>query len=345
MLLFSNLTAAWLGLMLLHASPPAASSAPTPTARTRAVSGSPHGPGAASGTGSVAARAADSGTSATPPATRPRQLERRTVESSSDGTVVELHVAAGMPTTVVLPRPARGGRAFLGADPSALFPPQVDGATVVLLPKRDLDEGELASLTVPLEGGTVVAFRLSTAPTTADLTVTVREPEAGPQGPTVTAQLADARAELDECREGTSQQGVEKLAALILHKDQTAAAAFTAERHPIHRLDTQSRVRVEAKAVFRLFDLTFLVLHLENRDPARAWLFGSAQVALRGPNGRSQDGRVLAATHEFTALAAGEGGDVVLALSLPARGAADTVRVVLADKAAERRVVLDEVPL
>src|SRR5262249_40084682 len=69
-----------------------------------------------------------------------------------------------------------------------------------------------------------------------------------------------------------------KVASLILGQELAKPHSFTVAQHTAHRLDKQNRLLAEVKRVYRLFELTYLVVTIENRDPSKVWVLDRPEI-------------------------------------------------------------------
>src|SRR5207253_5244717 len=136
----------------------------------------------------------------------PRAVKNRVISFSekNQASVPEIHLAQGIPTTLVLPLNINEGATRL-ADPQRLiYKPQFFKNTAVLSPKEDLAPGALVPLTIALEDGPLLSFVLRTVPTEADFQVTVDVQAHNDTSPDSVARLkqliAQTQSRLDDCQ-------------------------------------------------------------------------------------------------------------------------------------------------
>jgi uncharacterized protein (TIGR02268 family) len=283
-----------------------------------------------------------------------RQLRQRKIRFADDhpDEIPELHVAAGVPTTLVFAQ--KVGRAQLAADKRLMFDPLVNGNDLILSARVDLPSDTTLPLTVSLEDGTLLAFQLKTVPAEVDLKVDVEvsfQQNAAPDSPqALRTSNALLRAQLDECvsnSTSTNAAGLSGLAALILEKDTGAAGAAqlrTFEAHQVHALDKQSRLLVEATYIYRLLGVSFLVLTVENRDASRPWILDRPELKLTG-DGSASDIQVKTFAAGIKAgLPPGEEERVVIAFDTPQQSAGQKLSVSLFEKGGGRHTKLDVAP-
>ncbi len=289
--------------------------------------------------------------SATPAKTGPkRELRRRTltITDASTNTVSELHVAGGVPTTLTFQVPVKENGVLLADVAQKFYPPQLTEQSVLLVAKADLAPKAVTTLAVTLVDGTILPFVLVTSRKDVDLQVDVvvaLEKRAAPESsPALKAALAQMRAQLDECQSSAGDAGVAKVASLILGQDLDKPQAFTVERRTLHRLDKQSRLLVELKHVYRLFNLTYAVLALQNRDPSRVWVLDRPEVGLMGTS-QTSDVKVVSFASELSAIPSDETGKVVVVFNTPPQGVDHRFFLSLLEKNGNRHVKLEDLSL
>jgi uncharacterized protein (TIGR02268 family) len=297
--------------------------------------GTPATPSLAGATGKAGA---DSGSSK-------RELRRRSL-TISDGNVSslpEIHVAGGTATVVSFQVPLREGGAFIADVKGLMNPLSQSDRFLVLVPKKDLPAP--LPLNVSLADGTVLTFKLLTIQTDADAQVDVvfdlQRSAAPDSAAALKTSLVSVRAQLDECQAGSAAAGVAKIASLFIQQNLDAPHAF--ERHAIRGGDKQSRLLVQARWVYRLLGMTYLVLTVENRDPAKPWVLDRADVKMLGAN--SVDVKVLSVQTELTTLPPDVAEKVVIAFATPPQSARQKVSLSLMEKEGPRHVVLDGLEL
>ena len=274
-----------------------------------------------------------------PPA---RELRRRTltIDDQSLGSLPEIHVAGGSATILTFEVPVKEGGALIADVRGLFYPPSQTEKTVILVPRADL--AQPVALSVTLTDGTVLAFKLASVPRDADVQVDVLlklKRRASPESAhALRATIEELRAELDECQASSGTAGAVKLAALFLGQDLDEPQTF--ERHALRGGDKQDRLLVEARWVYRLVGLTYLLFVVENRDPARAWVLDRAEVKLGGGR-EALDLHVLAASAELPLLAPGQAEKVVVAFRTPGQAMSGRYTVTLVEKDGNRRVVLE----
>jgi uncharacterized protein (TIGR02268 family) len=279
---------------------------------------------------------------ADPKAPARRELRRRTltIDDQTLGSLPELHVAGGSATILTFEIPVRENGALVTDTRGLFHPPTQTDKTVILVPKVDL--AQPAALSVTLSDGTVLSFKLVSVPKEADVQVDVilaLQSRASPDSAqALRTTIEQLHGELDECQASSASAGATKLAALFLGQNLDEPQTF--DRHPMRGGDKQNRLLVEARWIYRLVGLTYLVFTVENRDPAKPWVLDRAEVKLTG-GGDAVDLRVLAAATETPLLAPGQGGKVVLAFKTPTQTASHRYTVTLVEKDGGRRVVLE----
>lgn len=275
-----------------------------------------------------------------------RELRRRTlaINDSNVSSLPEIHVAGGTATVVSFQVPLRNGGAFIADVKGLMNPLSQSDRFVVLVPKKDLP-GPLP-LNVSLADGTVLTFELLTVATEADAQVDVAldlERSAAPDSAAaLKTSLLSVRAQLDDCQAGSAAAGVAKIASLFVQQ-QNPDAPRAFERHAIRGGDKQNRLLVEARWVYRLLGMTYLVLTVENRDPVKPWVLDRAEVKLTGSG--SVDVKVLSTQAELASLPPDGSEKVVVAFSTPPQTAQQKVSLSLFEKEGARHVVLDGLEL
>lgn len=274
-----------------------------------------------------------------------RELRRRSlnINDANVSSLPEIHVAGGIATIVSFQVPIREGGAFIADVKGLMNPLSQSERFLVLVPKKDLPAP--LPLNVSLADGTVLTFKLLTVATDADAQVDVvldLQRNATPDSATaLKASLVSVRAQLDECQAGSATAGVAKIASLFVQQNLDAPHAF--ERHSIRGGDKQSRLLVEARWVYRLLGMTYLVLTVENRDPVKPWVLDRAEVKLLGSS--STDVKVLAVQAELATLPPDVAEKVVVAFSTPQQAAHQKVSLSLLEKEGARHVVLEGLEL
>jgi hypothetical protein len=157
--------------------------------------------------------------------------------------------------------------------------------------------------------------------------------------------LASCEVRLGACRGDQGTAGVDKLADLILARgDFSKPESFVAEARKAHFVDQQSRLLVDARLVYRLFDKSYLVLTVENMDPSREWVFDHAEVRLAG-GGESQDVKVLSAQGKERVLSSAAEGRFVIVFDNPKQERGQKFDVSLLERGGGRHVTLTGVEL
>lgn len=280
---------------------------------------------------------------ATREASGERQVKNRLILFSDDNraSVPELHLAQGIPTTVILPVNINEAATRL-ADPQRLiYKPQFFKNTAVLSPKSDLPAGALVPLTIALEDGTLLSFVLRTAPKEADFQVNVEvkfQHEVTPDSVDGLKQsIAQMQGRLDECQANAGNAGISQIAALVLSQEPQSPAARTFEGHALRGADKQSRLLVRLQHVYRLFRHSYLLLTVENRDPSRTWVFDKPEVKLLG--GRdAQTLKVVAFDSDLKAVPPGEVAKIVVVFDTPAPTSDQKLAIALLERGGARHI-------
>jgi uncharacterized protein (TIGR02268 family) len=274
-----------------------------------------------------------------------RELRRRSlsINDANVSSLPEIHVAGGIATIVSFQVPLRDGGAFIADVKGLMNPLSQSERFLVLVPKKDLPAP--LPLNVSLADGTVLTFKLLTVATDADAQVDVvldlQKHAAFDSAAALKTSLVSVRAQLDECQAGSATAGVAKIASLFVQQNLEGPHAF--ERYAVRGGDKQSRLLVEARWVYRLLGMTYLVLTVENRDPVRSWVLDRAEVRLLGSS--SVDVKVLSVHAELATLPPDVAGKVVVAFATPPQSARQKVSLSLYEKEGARHVVLEGLEL
>jgi len=279
-----------------------------------------------------------------------RELRRRTltINDANANSVAEIHVAGGVPTTLVFEIPVKENGALLADVSKNFFPPQLTENAVLLVPRADVAPRRLTTLTVTLTDGTVLPFKLVSYPKDADIQVDVAlavEKHAAPgSAQALRATLTQVRSDLDDCQANAGKAGISKVASLILSQDLDKPHSFTVSQYTAHRLDKQNRLLVEVKRVYRLFDLTYVVVTVENRDPSKVWVLDRPEVAVTGQS-QPSDVKVMLHAAELSALPPGETEKIVIVFNTPKQDVQHRFNVSLLEKNGNRHVRLEDLNL
>lgn len=283
---------------------------------------------------------------AAPKRAHERELRRRslTVDDANVSALPEIHVAKGVSTVLTFPVALREGGAFVADVKNVMDILSQSERVVLLVPKQDL----LAplALNVTLADGTVLTFKLVSVRADVDvqvnLTVALERRNSPESAAALKESLAHVRAQLEECQATSGAAGVTKLASLLVSQDLDSPHAF--ERRAARGGDKQSRLLVQARWVFRMLSTTFVVLTVENRDPARTWILDRAEVRLSG-KGPAASIKVLSAVPELVSLPPDVEEKVVVAFATPVRERDQAFTVSLFEKDGGRHVVLENLDL
>ncbi len=277
-----------------------------------------------------------------------RALKRRSlvVTDANFNEVQVVHVAAGVPTTLSFRQPLRAESVILADVTNAFLPVKATESSIVLIPKWDLGQRSMTTLTVTLADGTILPLLLTTVSGEADIGVDISVAlvqQAPPESATVLkASLLELRSELDECRADQGTAGIAKLASLVLQQDLSRPQVF--ERHELHRRDKQERLLVDVRAAYRIFGHTYLVVTLENRDPSRAWVLDRPELSVTGGS-QSIDVSVTAFRMDTTAIAPNDTGKLVVVFQTPPQGSGNSLSLQLLEKNGSRHLRLDGLSL
>ncbi|WNZ66249.1 DUF2381 family protein (plasmid) [Myxococcus sp. MxC21-1] len=267
-------------------------------------------------------------------------------------TLHELRVAAGVATTLVLSNNSlsASGGAILAAPPDVMPAPHVlnENRTLILTPQRDLARGEAVPLTLTFADKSVQSFRLVTSPDEVDVQVSIdlalRKRATAVSAAALDEKANNLQAALDECRSTAAEAGIRQVAALITRQDFERPVAYTAERLSVRHLDKQSRLHVQVRASYRLFNQSYVVLTVENRHPAKLWQIERAEVGVAGGGGAAE-AKVHAVESEIPELPPGETTKVTIAFSTPAQTKGQRYILRLFERGGSRHVALEDVEL
>jgi uncharacterized protein (TIGR02268 family) len=270
-----------------------------------------------------------------------RELRRRAL-TLTDATVdklPELHVGKGTPTVVTFQSDIEARGVLLGAAQGLFYPTQQTSRMVILAPVNDL-EGAVP-VNVQLKDGTILTFQVRSSRQDVDVQVDVfleLTRRASPDSPaTLRETIGGIRMQLDECRATSGDAGAQKLASLLLTQSLDSPQAF--DRRPLHTLEKQSRLLIEGKWAYRLLGLTYVILTVENRDPARSWVLDRADVSIVGGKDKS-DVKVSAIATEYQSLAPDQAGRVVLSFPTPSNAGTQKIVITLYERDGGRIVAL-----
>jgi len=277
-----------------------------------------------------------------------RKLVRRplVITDATLSTVPEIHVAGGVPTTLSFRQPINEKSIVLADGADVFLPARSTPTSIQLIPKADVPEGTLTTLTVSMVDGTVLPFMLRSVPEDADVQldvdVALEKKSQGDSPQALKALVGQLRAQLDECSASSETAGLSKLAELILKDDASKPQPF--ERHDVHKLDKQSRLLVEVKQAYRLFGHTYLVLTVENRDPTKAWVLDRPELSLIG-DGTSTDLKVSTFSSDLATLNPDDTAKVVVVFRSPPQGVNQRFVLSLFERNGNRHVRLENVSL
>lgn len=277
-----------------------------------------------------------------------RDMKQRTLRITDAKEVPDLHVAGGAATTLSFPIDVVPSRVLLVDVKNRFLPPQAAGSNLVIIPQSDLPAGEELSLQVGLADGSVLPFRITSLPTEVDLHVEVELALARKAAPDsvqgLKATITELQGKVDECLSSSADTGAGKIAALILKQDPSKPEAFAVERHQARHLDKQSRLLVETQHVYKLFDLSYVMLSVENRDPSRPWVMDHAEIAIAG-GGSATDAKVLNVAQELNSIPPGETSKLVVGFATPLQTVGQRFTLRLVEKAGSRHVEMTDLSL
>lgn len=258
-----------------------------------------------------------------------------TDENAND--VFPVAVAHGKSTWLLLPaavKPPLSAKAELG--------PELNGKLLILTPPAPLAPDERFPLVVNLDdGGPPVVFEVRAGGAQYDSRVTVERQLqrrlSSDSAQAVGERLELCRQELDELRAGGGAKNVLAAAVAAVPAGRTA----TLVRHDLNETTKQNFVWVKARHSYRLFDFTFAVLEVSNRQDGTVWV-------MRGATVRQRDGGdtipVVVQNDQPKGIRAGETARIVVGFATPADNTR-RVDLTLTDDAGSRNVVLENLAL
>src|SRR5258708_28835558 len=137
-----------------------------------------------------------------PAPSKSRELKKRhiVVNDQNSDLIPEVHVAAGVPTTLVFSQKVL--RAQLADVAGLMFPATVNGTEVILAATPELPHGTVLPMTVGLSDNTLLSFQLTSVAAEVDLQVEIEveiEKNAAADSPQALRILnAQLRGQLDE---------------------------------------------------------------------------------------------------------------------------------------------------
>jgi hypothetical protein len=294
-----------------------------------------------------------------PVVAKQRKLQRRDIPILDSTRQIEVHVAAGFPTTLTFvsddprhPETAKLGKHAL-ADQKYFSEEKVMKAEnlLVLMPEKDIAPGEAVELRLSLADGTMLPpIFFSSSPDEYDQSVTLpvqlHARASADSASSLKAQVVDLQGRLDECNQAAGDVGAAKVAEFVLRQDLRKPVTFVVEHHPLSKRDKQSALRVEVHDVYRLFDVSYLVLSVQNRDPDKVWVLDRAEVSITG-GGASVDAHVLSIAREAAGerLKPDEEAKFVIAFATPTQEVDQRCNVKLLEREGNRHVELSDLKL
>ncbi len=281
------------------------------------------------------------------PVTAPvRDLRRRTLvlTDASATTLPEIHVAGGTATVVTFQSDIADGGVLLGSVARLFYPLAQTTRMIVLSPRADLTGS--VPLNVQLKDGTILTFQCRSSAVDVDAQVDVvlnfQRRAAADSATALKASLSALRDQLDECRSTAGDAGTQKLASLLLSQNLEAPQPF--DRRPIRALERQNALLVQARWVYRLMGLTYLVLTVENRDAERPWVLDRIDVSTAGTREKA-DIKVAAWAAEIPSLAPDQTERVVISFPTPSSATTQRIVVTLFERDGSRSVALPAMEL
>jgi hypothetical protein len=266
-------------------------------------------------------------------------------------TAAEVRLAPpGQTTTLTFPADVDAPKAVVADPQMRILPPIIQGATVVLTSTKPLPAGTTVPLALTLVDGTQLNFAVGPSLDGASdrfvrVEVQMQQRAGADSASRLKGQVAELQAKLDDCSAGASEAGIAKLAAIILKQDLTKPDTFTVEARRFKSgIDKQNRLLVETQHVFRLFDLTYLALTIENRDPTQPWVLERAELAVQG-SGNSSDIKVLGVEQELNAIPSGATSKAVISFRMPTLNEGQRFELRLFEKNGARHFKLGDLKL
>jgi hypothetical protein len=267
--------------------------------------------------------------SAAPGAAVARELRRRplVLDDSSVNALPEIHVAAGAATVLTFNQELDKEAVAVGAVRSYFYEiGQRGDRTVIMAPKAELKAP--ISIIVNFKDGSAVTFKAVSVPANydaqVDVTMKLRAQAPVESVGALKTRIAALQGELDVCQAGDS--AATKLATLLIG----GGNAGVFERRELHSGDKTNRLLVEARMLYRMLGLTYVMLRVDNRDPDRTWSFSRAEVRAK-TRGTTSDVPVKAASSDKALLGPGEDGVVVVGF-VTSPDADQELEIVLHDK-------------
>lgn len=278
-----------------------------------------------------------------------KELVRRVVEITDATSEVPVSITGGGVTTLFFSQPV--GQVLL-PDPDHRFEDDASaqGKALLLRPTADLPPGTAMAMQVSLADGTVLPpFILTSSEKSTDLFVDVsvklQKRASADSAVGLRAQLSELQGRLDECQQSAGEKGAVKVGELVLKQDFRKPVAFIVEKHPARKLDKQAFLLVETLAVYRLFDASYLVLTVENRDPDKVWVLDRAEVSIAGGSS-NVDARVLDVAQEMSqGIPPGVEAKLVVVYKTPEQSADQRFTLKLFEKAGNRHISLENLKL
>ncbi len=281
-------------------------------------------------------------------AVKGRQLVQREVEINDDNVneVPMLRMAKEVPLMMTFSQPLRGPIMLAEHEGNFAVQQQHDGVLIMAL--REPNPKAVVTLTATVEDGTMVVFSIGPDANATDVRVHVSvklRRKATMDSPIVLKAInEELRAELDACQSISGDDGIRKVAALALQQDQGRPLAFTVERRDVRKIDKQSRLLVEVTALYRLFEHSYVVLSVKNRDPNRVWIMERPELEGRGKSGTFPL-KVVTYSTEKPQLGPDEVEKIVIAYKTPEDALGDKLTIRLREKQGERHITLANLQL
>lgn len=281
-------------------------------------------------------------------AASPRQLVQREIEINDDNVneVPMLRMAKDVPLMMTFSQPLRGEIMLAEHEGNFAIQQQADG--VLLMAIREPNPKAVVTLTATVEDGTMIVFSIGPDTKETDVRVHVSvklRRKATIDSPVVLKAInEELRGELEVCQSSAGAAGIRKMAALALEQEMGRPLAFTVERRHLRKLDKQSRLLVEVLALYRLFEHSYVVLSVKNRDPDRSWVLERPELEGKGKGGSFPVSVVTYSTGR-PKLAPDEEEKVVIAFKTPDESLGRQLTIRLREKQGERHVTLADLQI
>lgn len=276
-------------------------------------------------------------------AAKARKLVQREVEINDDNVneVPMLRMAKEVPLMMTFSQPLRGPIMLAEHEGNFAVQQQPDG--VLLMALREPNPKAVVTLTATVEDGTMVVFSIGPDAKETDVRVHVSvklRRKATMDSPIVLKAInEELRGELDACLSISGDDGIRKVAALALQQESGRPVAFTVERRQLRKIDKQARLLVEVMALYRLFEHSYVVISVKNRDPSRVWVLERPELEAHGKAGAFPL-KVVTYSAEKPQLGPDESEKIVIAYKTPDEAMGNRLTVRLKEKQGDRHITV-----